>query len=144
MTDDLPPGYTAVHPDSTEGFSRAIGPVFLDEARGRLAFWVRDSHLNVKGFCHGGALALFADCQIAVVRGRIADLAGHTPTISLRVDYIAPVRAGQLVEMAVTLVRNTRSMLFTQAILCASGDSVGRTDAIYRWYPIKPDDDHAR
>ena len=139
MSDDLPPGHSVIQPDSVDGFGRAIGPVFLDMDGHRLAFRVGDAHRNIAGFCHGGALALFADCQVAVVRDRVPGLVGHTPTISLRIDYIAPVSIGELVEMHVTLVRHTRSMLFTQAVMTAAGASVGRADAIYRWYADRAD-----
>ena len=133
----LPPGYTAIQPDSVDGFGDVIGPVFLDNVGRRLSFLVRNEHRNINGFCHGGALALFADCQVAVVRDSIPALIGHTPTISLKIDYIAPVPIGELIEMQVTLVRYTRSMLFTQGIMTVGGTTVGRTDAIYRWYAVK-------
>lgn len=144
LAHDLPPGYTSIHPDSLNGFGNSIGPIFIDEAGRRLAFRVRPMHLNVAGFGHGGALAHFADYQVAVVRGLIDGLAGHTPTISLSIDYIVPVPLAGLVEMQVTLVRHTRSMLFTQSILSVAGQNVGKADAIYRWYTGRSGgDEHA-
>ena len=62
MTDMVPPpGYEDVHPGSTVGFGRSVGPLFIDKARCRLAFRVGPDHVNGTGFCHCGALATFAD-----------------------------------------------------------------------------------
>ena len=129
-----PPGYEGVHPGSMIGFGRSVGPLYINRKRCRLAFRVGPEHVNPIGFCHGGALATFADSQVAAIRDRAFDGTAHSPTISLTIDYLASVPLGALVEMEVTLVRRTRTMLFTQALLMVDGENVARSNAIYRCY----------
>lgn len=139
MTDHVPPpGYEHVHPASQIGFGRSVGPVFVDRVGHRMAFRVGPEHANPAGVCHGGAMAAFADSQIAAVRDKAYDPEGHSPTISLTVDYIAPAPVGSLVEMQVTLVRRTGTMIFTQAVMMADGAAVARSNAIYRHYDKRP------
>jgi uncharacterized protein (TIGR00369 family) len=133
-----PPGYELAYSDSKVGFGRNISPLFIDKERRRLAFRVGAEHVNVTGVCHGGALATFADCQVVAIRGFEFDAQTHSPTISLTVDYLAAANLGSLVEMEVTLVRQTRTMLFTQAILMAEGENIARTNGIYRYYSSMP------
>ena len=81
-------------------------------------------------------MATFADMQIAaVIAGSPAGLPkGHQPTISLNVDYLATAALGAWVEAAVTLVKTTKTLIFTQALISADGEIVARSQAIYRNY----------
>ena len=81
---------------------------------------------------HGGAMATFADTQLMAFRAGAEEGASHSPTISLSVDYLAPAAVGAWVEASVTLVKQTRTMLFTQAIMTVDGEPVARSSAIYR------------
>jgi len=79
-------------------------------------------------------MATFADMQIAAFEPGAGTAASHTPTISMHVDYVAPAPLGAWVEAAVTLVKKTPTLIFTQAIITADGHSVARSHAIYRIY----------
>jgi acyl-coenzyme A thioesterase PaaI-like protein len=59
---------------------------------------------------------------------------GHQPTVSLSIDYLATARLGAWVEAQVTLIKTTRTLIFTQALLSADGEIVARSNAIYRNY----------
>ena len=48
------------------------------------------------------------------------------------VDYLSPARLGDWVEATVTLAKATRSLIFTQALITANGETVARTTALYR------------
>jgi acyl-coenzyme A thioesterase PaaI-like protein len=74
--------------------------------------------------------------QVAVVKASLGALAGHMPTIHLDVDYVAPAPLGSWVDLAVSLVKNTRNLIFTQALITADGHVVARSSGIYR-NPIK-------
>jgi acyl-coenzyme A thioesterase PaaI-like protein len=117
------------------GYADSFGAVYVNSTSRSLAFRVAANHMNPVGVCSGGAIATFADMQIAAV---IADgpgtVEGHQPTISLAIDYLAPAPLGSWVEAAVTLVKRTRSMIFTQALITADGAIVARSHAIYRNY----------
>src|SRR3546814_10367292 len=77
-----------------------------------MAFRFGELHINPVDGLHGGALATFADAMIAAVHDGAEAGAAHTPTISLSVEYFAPVPEGALVEAEVDLVRKTASMIF--------------------------------
>jgi acyl-coenzyme A thioesterase PaaI-like protein len=125
------------------GFAETFGRVYVDRANRSLAFRVAPVHLNPVGVCNGGAMATFADMQIAaVIAAGPGTAAGHQPTISLQVDYLATAPLGAWVEATVTLVKATRSLIFTQALIAADGEIVARSHAIYRNYghgvPVDP------
>lgn len=117
------------------GFAQAFGQVYVNRASHSIGFRVAPHHVNPVGVCSGGALATFADMQIAgvMVHGP-GSSDNHSPTISLSMDYVAVAPLGSWVEAAVTLVRKTRTMLFTQAILTTNGSAIVRSNAIYRLY----------
>jgi acyl-coenzyme A thioesterase PaaI-like protein len=117
------------------GYAEAFGVVFVNRTSRSLAFRVAPNHMNPVKVCNGGAIATFADMQIAgVIAGGPGTAEGHQPTISLAIDYLAPAPLGAWVEAAVTLVKRTRSLIFTQALITADGVIVGRSHAIYRNY----------
>lgn len=121
-----PKGYVAV--DLGSGFDTVLGRVFVDTRRQRLTMWVSPAQANTAGGLHGGALATFADMQLLALGWGEP----HSPTVSLSVDYLAPVPTGVWLEAEVTKLRATRTLLFTQAMIHAEGQIVARSSAIYR------------
>lgn len=75
-------------------------------------------------------MATFLDAQILGAFGE--PRLEHMPTITLTVDYVAPVIVGSWVEAAVTLIRATRTMVFTQAVVSVGDAIVARSNGIYR------------
>ena len=129
---EAPPGFTLA--DLGPGFGARFGPVFLDRSRRRLCFRVGEEHVNPIGTCHGGALTTFADMQLMAIRAGREEGLPHSPTISLSVDFLAPARLGDWVQAEVTQLQQTRTLLFTQALMTADGRPVARANAIYRNY----------
>ena len=110
-----------------------MGVIWYDRPTSRFALYVTAALCNAYGVLHGGAMATFVDSQATAIRDYADnDLAGHTPTISLSVDYIGPVPVDSWLIGEVTLLRTTRNMMFTQAILTVAGENVARSNAIYR------------
>ena len=97
----------------------------------RLGFRVASRHINLFGFCHGGALATLADYQIAPLRRTGVVTGPFAPTLSLNIDYLGPARLGDWIEAETTLSRATGRYLFTQALLSNSDGPVARSTAIY-------------
>jgi acyl-coenzyme A thioesterase PaaI-like protein len=117
------------------GFASAFGTVYLNRKTTALGFRITAFHVNDTGNCHGGAMATFADMQIAaIVRSGLIATERHTPTINLSIDYIAPAPLGAWVEANVILIKETKSLIFSQALITADGQSVARTNATYRNY----------
>jgi uncharacterized protein (TIGR00369 family) len=116
----------------------SVGLLWFDRAKGRMALKVGAEHCNAYRTLHGGAMATFADGQAgAVIEYHEDDPEGHTPTISLSVDYLAPVPVGAWLVADVTLLKVTRTMIFTQAVMTVGERVVARTNAIYRNVPGK-------
>ncbi|CAN5428184.1 PaaI family thioesterase [soil metagenome] len=130
MSDDVPGGF--VPADLGAGFGARFGPVYMDRALGRMGFRVSELHVNPVDGLHGGAMATFADTQLMAIRAGAEEGRSHSPTISLSLDYLAPAKVGDWVEAQVTMVKTTRTMLFTQAIMTVDGNPVARSSAIYR------------
>ncbi len=110
----------------------SLGGIWLDRQGARLAVRVAQGHCNAFGVMHGGALATFADAQALAVRTYSGGAEDHTPTVSLSVDYLGGAQLGSWVVADVTLLRTTRTLLFTQALITADGKPVARSSAIYR------------
>jgi uncharacterized protein (TIGR00369 family) len=129
-------GFTAIA-DRPDGFDALAGPRYLGYVEGNpvLAFRVEPHHLNPVGGCHGGVLAALADIQ-AVAAKILAGLHGRaSPTITLSVDYIAPVKLGAWVELHTTLLRQTHTLLFTEGHIYADRTLVARCSGIYKIGP---------
>jgi uncharacterized protein (TIGR00369 family) len=130
MQDAIPDGFALAA--LGKGFSERFGPVYVDRATRRMAFRVAERHSNPVDTCHGGALATFADSLILAIRAGASEGDAHNPTISLSLDYVAPIPLGAWVEAEVTLVKATRTMFFIQSLITVDGEPVARTNAIYR------------
>ena len=115
----------------TNGGAWTVGCVWLDFAANRYALRVEAHHCNGLGTMHGGAMATFLDGQAIAVNRLAPDGSNHTPTISLHVDYLAPPAIGDWLVADVTLVKTTRTMIFTQAIVTVGQRAVARSHAIY-------------
>lgn len=109
-----------------------IGPIWIDRAAESLCLQVQPEHCNGLQSMHGGAMATFMDAQAVAVMPAIEGPRQHTPTISLHVDYLAPPRAGEWLVMNVDLVKQTRTMIFTQCVARVGDRAMARSHAIYR------------
>ena len=127
-----PPGFRVFDPGP--GFGALFGPMAVapDPAGPKIGFRVAPHHLNLFGRCHGGALAMLADYQLAPLRiAGVEPSRGFAPTLSLQVDYLAAANLGDWVEAECTLQRATGRYLFTQALMSNAQGPVARSSAIY-------------
>lgn len=130
IDDVVPEGFELVQ--LRDGFSEVFGAVYQNRATRILAFRVAPHHVNPDGVCHGGALATFADMQILGVRPEATGQVFHFPTIQISINYLAQAQLHSWVEATVTLVKMTRRMTFTQALITADGETVASATGIYR------------
>jgi uncharacterized protein (TIGR00369 family) len=124
-----PQGFEPLDPGP--GFGAFFGPIGFRVDPPRLGFRVAGRHINLFGLCHGGALATFADYQIAPLRRAKVVEGPFAPTLSLNVDFLGPARLGDWIEAESILVRATGRYLFTQAVLSNAVGPVARSTAIY-------------
>jgi acyl-coenzyme A thioesterase PaaI-like protein len=131
MTSEIPAGFERL--SSGPGFAEAFGLIFVRRSTNTLAFRVAVKHVNPVNVCNGGAIATFADMRIAaVLAAGPGTREGHQPTVSLNLDFVAPAPLGAWIEAAVSLIKTTRTLIFTQALITVDGKIVARSSAIYR------------
>jgi uncharacterized protein (TIGR00369 family) len=113
------------------GFTDILGAVYRDFDRHQIGFRVLPEHGNPMGNLHGGALATFADLQLSALMD-CSDGSPHRPTISLSIDYVASILVGSWVQAHVTLIRETRTLVFTHSMISVDAALVAQSSAIYR------------
>lgn len=130
--DAAPPAGFKPLDNATEA-ERFNGPFFIDEDRAVIGFRARARHMNAAGTCHGGILAVFADMQGYAIA--VGNFSGAAPTITLGIDFLAPVREGDWVEATPEVTRDTKSLTFFQGMMRVDGQPVARTNGIYKKRP---------
>jgi uncharacterized protein (TIGR00369 family) len=63
---------------------------------------------NSMGRVHGGAIAVIADASMGVAFGRTLEPGQEFSTMSLNVEFMRPIRQGELVASAVVVQRGLR------------------------------------
>jgi len=97
-----------------DGEGRAVVRMFPDE-----------THLNMGGSIHGGAVMSFVDMAL-FAGGRCAGMAeGHYVTLDLHVKFMARGRIGVPLDAEVSLVRQTRGgHVFLQGVVQQEGEPI--------------------
>jgi len=131
IPDTPPPGFVQL--PIAAGFAADFGPIYgrREGERVWFGFRVEDRHLNPRAVAHGGALATFADMQLAALMRMGRLVAKQSPTISLSLDYLAPAKAGDWVEGEIMLVKRTGRLAFSESVLSVEGAPVARSRAIF-------------
>ncbi|MGH1369602.1 MAG: PaaI family thioesterase [Maritimibacter sp.] len=114
---------------------RFNGPFFIrkDEVGAVIGFRAQERHMNAAGTCHGGVLSVFADMQGYALA--VGNFSGAAPTITLGIDFLAPVRFGDWVEATPEVTRDTKSLTFFQGMMRVEGAPVARSNGIYKKRP---------
>lgn len=138
----VPPGYRPV--DAGGGFIAANGPLYLlhEGAVVKMGFRVEPRHCNPMGVCHGGMLASFCDMLLPLSVHRKSAEVGRRflPTVSLQLDYLAPVPLGAWVEGECEVLKVTRTMVFAQGLARADGAAAVRCSGVFKIGPPFGDD----
>ena len=115
------------------GFFALVGPLWrAPERPGHLyGFLIEPRHLNGAGFVHGGMLMSAADRAMGPT-ARDADPNIRQATVQLSYDFIDGARAGEFVDIRCEVMRRTRSIVFTRALLQVGDRIIGSTSAIWK------------
>lgn len=97
-----------------------------------LSFTVVDGHCNLLGNCSGGVIASIFDIGMGLACCTRFDRLLPMPTISLTLDYIAPVPVGATPLLKAKLVRATRTLGFVEAQFFHGGAVSVRGSGIFR------------
>lgn len=140
--DGVPPGYVAVPMGG--GFIAVNGPLYVYHQGQdvRMGFRVQARHCNPMGMCHGGMLASFCDMLLPIsVHRKSAEVGQHfLPTVSLQLDYLAPVPLDAWVEGVCDVLKVTRTMVFAQGLVRADGVTAVRCSGVFKIGPRFGDD----
>ena len=123
-------------------FIQNNGPLYV--RRGgvsvQFGFRVEQRHVNTMGNLHGGMMATFCDMLLPLsVHHKTTEVQGRfLPTISLQVDYLAPVRLGMWVQGEAGPLRITRSLVFAQGLVTADGEPAARVSGVFKIGPVGP------
>ncbi|MGV0819070.1 PaaI family thioesterase [Martelella sp. AMO21009] len=130
QADVVPKGFVLL--DNGTEAERFNGPFYIAKgpAGAVLGFRCKARHLNAAGTCHGGLLAVFADMLGYGIE--VGTFSGAAPTVTLSIDFLAPVREGDWVEARPEITRDTRSLTFFQALMRVEGQPVARCNGIYK------------
>ena len=136
VPDDPPDGYKPL--PTGLGFMQLLGPIYcrLQDRQLTLGMRISPRHLNPMRTSHGGLLATFADMQSLVAQCEGSAIGRSTPTVTLSVDYLAPVLLGDWLEGDATLLRATRKLLFTQLLAKVGERPVFRSSGIFKIGPV--------
>lgn len=133
---DIPEGFKPLR--SGPGYIAANGPLYLRRMPDHvlLGLRVQARHCNPMNNLHGGMMATFADMLLPVAANHQTEITGRFfPTISLQIDFVAPVPLGAWIEGRADILRTTRSMVFAQGLVHADGKLAARISGILKIGP---------
>lgn len=106
----------------------------------QLGFRVCPQHVNPGQQCHGGMLGMFADILLSTAAQYQTDIPRvFLPTISLQMDFIAAAPLGSWVQGQADILRVTRNLVFSQALIHADGALALRSSGVFKRGPLLPD-----
>ncbi len=113
-------------------FLAVNGPLHLDltDDHAHLGLRIEDRHCNSSGICHGGALMMLADIQLAVGSKFQTGKLEFMPTIHFACDFLKPVRTGDWLTGRTRVIRQSRNYNFAECILYVDGEPVLRANGI--------------
>ena len=133
----VPPGFRPM--PAGGDFMKVNGPlhIALDGERVLIGFRVESRHCNPMGNCHGGMLASFCDMLLPMSAHRKSEAVRNRflPTISLQIDYLAPVVLGAWVQGEAEVLRVTRSLVFARGLVTSNGEPAVRVSGIFKLGP---------
>jgi uncharacterized protein (TIGR00369 family) len=94
----------------------------IEPGRARLSLEVKKELLQLQGVMHGGAMATLIDTAVAFAIVSLAEPGDQFTTVEMKINYLAPVRAGR-VRADAKLIRNGRRIIVAD---CDAYDSSGR------------------
>ena len=139
---EIPPGFAPLQ--SGGPFIQHNGPLYLRHEGSvvQFGFRVERRHVNPMNNLHGGMMASFCDMLLPLSVHRKSDQVADRflPTISLQIDYLAPVPLGAWVQGEAEPLRVTRSLVFAQGLVTADGVPCARVSGVFKIGPAVPSD----
>lgn len=120
-----------------DGFIGLIGPMFQRTIDSKLQFCfpTQHKHKNKNQVLQGGALLSFCDRVLGMV-ARAKSSNPKTATIQLNMDFIHPVKIGDVIETSPELIKDSKHLLFVKGSFYVNSTLVAEASGI--WKKIKP------
>jgi uncharacterized protein (TIGR00369 family) len=114
-------------------FEIHVGPAYGEGEKGarRVAFRVAAHHCNLRGVVHGGMLMTFADLALGQAAWDATDNASVV-TLNMQVQFMAPAREGDLVEVRPEITRRTGGMVFARGDFTVKGEIVMTAQSVWK------------
>jgi len=87
----------------------------LEWGRSEMTMDVKDTYLNVRGTCHGGVIAAFADTVMG--SALYSTGAAASATIEMNINFLEPVMAGQVLTGRGEVLRKGKTTAIIRADL---------------------------
>lgn len=126
----VPPGW-AKRPG--KAFNTYVGPFYQPEGGDglRCGFVTDERHGNKRGVTHGGMIATAFDVALGNASW---DAAGQKPcaTVQLNIHYIGALQLHEFAEVAIEVVRATRSLVFLRGVMSAGERTIATADGVWK------------
>jgi uncharacterized protein (TIGR00369 family) len=116
-----------------EGFVADIGPIYykrLPDGTTRFGMQTGPRHINPNGVLHGGVFFGFADTFMGRLVWERSQC--RCATITLTTEFVASGKAGQWIEGAGTVTRETRSLAFVRGEVFAGDELLMQATGVWR------------
>lgn len=132
VSSDPPAGFEPWQAD--QYFYGTVGPMFMRYANEHinLGFRVGEKHCNAAEICHGGMLATVIDIQMGLGANIDLGITGFTVTVNMTTDFVAAARLGDWVQAENKVVKQTRSLIFSEGLMTVDGEPVLRANAVLK------------
>ncbi len=125
---------------SPGGFCDTFGAVYATRS-GRdqfaVGFRCTERHLNPSGYCHGAALAAFADMQAYGVQHLVGYDVAVVPTISMNIDFLSVLKLGEWLRGEIEVTRKTRNLVFAMMRCFVDDRPVMNARALFKAMAMK-------
>ena len=114
------------------GFVAHAGPFFnrFDGEGPRFCLPVLPKHQNRNGSLQGGALMTFIDRALGATARHLTDTA-NTVTVTLTTQFVDSVKIGETVEVAPTMVRATKRLVFMSGVFMVDSRVVAVANGVW-------------
>ncbi|MEM3562565.1 MAG: PaaI family thioesterase [Candidatus Jordarchaeaceae archaeon] len=104
--------------------------VDINENYSKLRIPFKEDLLQIQGVVHGGVVASIADAAVAIALFSLVDLGDILSTIEIKVNYLAPVKSGEIIAEGRIIHKGSRIAL-GEADVKNEGRLVGKALATY-------------
>jgi acyl-coenzyme A thioesterase PaaI-like protein len=116
-----------------DSFIGHVGGLWLRELgeQRQFAFIAQEMHSNRNGVVHGGMLMTFTDRAMGQT-ARLTVQATRSATISMTHQFLAPVKIGDVVEIAPHITKVTARLVFVTGTAFVGDDPVVSAQGVFR------------